>query len=148
MEHADIAARSTRIVRGTVRSVTPFLFREGWVSRRVEVDVAESWKGAGSARQSFIVHGGRLGRVITTDGSAPAFEIGGEYVFYLQNARTDAAILTVARLDHKGGHRLCGDTRLGGGGRRGGGSALLIELIGWLVFDTCNWTTKSPCERT
>ncbi len=96
LDHAQVAGRSTRIVRGTVRSVTPFLFREGW-------------KGAGPSRQSFVVHGGRMGRTITAESPAPSIETGAEYVFYLQNARTDAAILTA-------GHQSCGRVMQG---RRG-----------------------------
>lgn len=76
---------SNRIVRATVRSVTPFRFRPGWISRRVTLDIHECWKGESGSVETILLHGGRMGDSMTLDANTPDVAIGEEWVFYLQS---------------------------------------------------------------
>lgn len=94
--HNQIAQASTDIVHARVQSVTPFEFRPGWISRRVVLEVANSWRGEATGTKEVIIHGGQLGYNTTVDDSAPELFVGEEIVAYIQEVGGEAGAIFTA----------------------------------------------------
>lgn len=85
LSHSQVVESSTMALCGRILSITPFEFRPGWISRRVELSVEDCWRGEPRATEIVILHGGRMGAKLTIDDSAPDVRVGEEVVFYLQD---------------------------------------------------------------
>jgi hypothetical protein len=85
LSHSRVVETSTLALCGRVLSITPFEFRPGWISRRVELSIEDCWHGDPRATEIVILHGGRLGNKVTIDDSAPDVRVGEEVVFYMQD---------------------------------------------------------------
>ncbi len=84
---ADLIAKSTAIVRGTVQgSFTAYAGPVIFTHYRVQV--SEKWRGAASAMVDVAVPGGIVNGVRQTYGGAPQFQPGGEYVLFLWTGKS------------------------------------------------------------
>lgn len=117
----DLARRADDIVHGTVASLECRRDGAGRIFTRVELDVAETWKGAATNRFALVQGGGVLGDRWTKVSGGPEFRLGEEVVvFTVRNSRGEAVTLDLAQgkflvlSDSHGGERHVSNGLIGG----------------------------------
>ncbi len=95
----EMARKSTLIVQGTVKSKTCLQDEAGRIYTRVELEVADVWKGALKQNPLVIVHGGgQVGSRVAHVSGQVDYEPGRETVAFLTiNARGEAVTLGLAQ---------------------------------------------------
>lgn len=93
-----LTAKATWVVRGRVESLEATRGSDGRMTTRVEVPVAEVWKGTPTNRIGVVLAGGILGnRRVSVIGQA-AFRVGEEVVLFLvPNERGEGVIVELAQ---------------------------------------------------
>lgn len=99
MTIAQLAAQADLVVFGTVRSKTCLRDDRGRIHTRVELVVAEAWKGTPSGSVITVVHGGGvLGEERVVIPGQVEYEIGAEVVgFFVINGRGEAVTLSLSQ---------------------------------------------------
>ncbi len=99
MSISQLAAQADLVVFGTVRSKTCLRDDRGRIHTRVELVVAEAWKGTPSGSVITVVHGGGvLGEERVVIPGQVEYEIGAEVVgFFVINGRGEAVTLSLSQ---------------------------------------------------
>lgn len=99
MTISQLAAQADLVVFGTVRSKTCLRDDRGRIHTRVELVVAEAWKGTPSGSVITVVHGGGvLGEERVVIPGQVEYEIGAEVVgFFVINGRGEAVTLSLSQ---------------------------------------------------
>ena len=93
----QLASRSDVVVHGTVTSKTCQRDPEGRIFTKVELAVAETWKGPASTNLTIVQSGGILGEEAALVAGQADYQIGEEVVaFLVLNARGEAVTLGLA----------------------------------------------------
>jgi hypothetical protein len=123
----ELTAQSDVVLRGTVQSKTCLRDEAGRIYTRIDLDVAETWKGASATNRFTVVQaGGVLGNRRVEVSGQPDFTIGEEVVLFLVlNSRGEGVVLGVAQgkfevsTDQATGEKLARNLFHGGSGSGG-----------------------------